>query len=185
MKIERTAEKGIPVRANWFVTPSPQSSTYALSLLSMMCDVMYRERFGTLGFGPAPEPRITSLVPLPRFSAAWTSLSCASSGAVWAAGRISAVRARGAAARLVSRPRRERPDRFHMSATLRLLNRYGAAGRDECRTKSIESGLCPAPVVDRSRRRTRRGPCDPTRREYLPRASGVGCDAVGTSDERI
>src|SRR5262249_53512718 len=50
MKIERTAVNGIPLRANWFVTPSPQSSTYALSLLSMMCDVMYRERFGTLGF---------------------------------------------------------------------------------------------------------------------------------------
>src|SRR5262249_766469 len=128
MKIERTAEKGIPVRANWFVTPSPQSSTYALSLLSMTCDVMYRERFGPLGFGPAPEPRITSLVPLPRFRAAWTSSSCASPGAVWAVGAKSAVNARGAAARLVNRPRRERPDRLQMSATLRLINRYVAAG---------------------------------------------------------
>src|SRR5262249_23979603 len=121
MRIERTAVNGIPVRANWFVTPSPQSSTYALPLLSMTCDVMCRVRFGTLGFGPAPEPRITSLVPLPRFRAAWISLSCASSAAVWAAGEIPAVNARGAAARLVNRPRRERLDRFQMSATLRLL----------------------------------------------------------------
>src|SRR5215471_11294229 len=118
MKIERTAVNGIPARANWFVTPSPQSNTYALSLLSMTCDVMYRERFGTLGFGPAPEPRITSLVRVPRFRAAWTSLSCASSGAVWAAGERPVAKTRGAAARLVNRPRRERPDRFEMSTTL-------------------------------------------------------------------
>src|SRR5579872_4655422 len=130
MKIERTAVNGIPVRANWFVTPSPQSSTYARSLLSMMCDVMYRDRFGTVGFGPAPDPRITSLVPVPRFSAARTSLSCASSGGVWVAGAILAVSARGAPTRLANRPRRETPDRFPLSATARLLNRDVVAGRE-------------------------------------------------------
>src|SRR5262245_6933819 len=111
MKIERTAANGIPVRANWFVTPRPQSTTYALSLLSMTCDVMYRLRLGPLGFGPAPEPRITSLVPSPRFRAAWTSLRLASSRAVWSAGEIGA-NARGAAARLAIRSRRERAGRF-------------------------------------------------------------------------
>lgn len=35
MKIERTAVNGMPVMANWFVTPSPQSSTYAVELFTI------------------------------------------------------------------------------------------------------------------------------------------------------
>src|SRR5215468_10683963 len=107
MKIERTVVNDKPVRANWFVTPSPQSSTYAEALLTITCDVLCRVRPGTIGDGPPPEPRMTSLVPVAFFKAAWTSCTAAPSGFVWAAREPAATNNVGIVARPASRLRRE------------------------------------------------------------------------------
>src|SRR5215475_4339174 len=115
MNIDLSALKGMPVRAYWLVTPMPQSSTYAVSLLSITCEVISRERPGT---GPAAVPSSTSLVPLVSFSAACGRCGfqrgppvCAMLGAVVATSA-------GAAARPASTLRREKPDVPDVSVTL-------------------------------------------------------------------
>src|SRR5262249_57292197 len=107
--------RGVPVRPYCWGPPKPQSSTYAVPLLSITCEVIARERPGT---GPAAVPSSTSLVPLASFSAACVCCGsqrgppvCAIPGAVVATSA-------GAAARPASTLRRERPDVSDVSVTL-------------------------------------------------------------------
>jgi len=121
MKIERTAVNGMPVRASWFVTPSPQSSTYAEALLTITCEVMCLVRPGMVGFGPAPVPRMTSFVPLAFFRADWASSTAAPPAAVWVAREPAPTKSVGIVARPARRFRRERRDRLDVSVTVSLL----------------------------------------------------------------
>src|SRR5579871_3421376 len=116
MKTEWTAPKAMPVRANWLVTPSPQSSTQAAPLLSITCEVMRRIRPREVGAGPAPVPSSTSFVPLASLSCARTcsagprpANSCAATG-------IAAART-GDAANPPTKPRRVTPAEPDVSLT--------------------------------------------------------------------
>src|SRR5215472_17799751 len=122
MKIERTVVKEMPVRANWFVTPSPQSTTYAEALLTITCAVLCRVRPGIVGAGPPPLPRITSLVPLASFRAAWTFCAVESSRAVWETRELAATNNAGIVAKPASSPRRETLDSLDGSVTVSLLS---------------------------------------------------------------
>ena len=82
-------------------------------LIELACEatqlkgVICRVRPGTLGCGPAPVPRMTSLVPLAFFSAVWASLAGASQPLVATAFDRVAVNRAGIVARLANRLRRE------------------------------------------------------------------------------
>jgi len=83
---------------------------------------MCRVRPGTVGFGPAPVPRMTSLVPLAFFRAAWTSCAAEPSGAVWEARKPAAASSVGIVARPASRLRRETQDGLDALVTVSPLS---------------------------------------------------------------
>src|SRR5215471_5362549 len=89
---------------------------------------MCRVRPGTIGFGPPPVPRRTSLVPLAFFRAAWTSLTAASQPAVWAARDRVANNRLGIVARPANKLLRER--REHSDAYVTVTPFCGPARAD-------------------------------------------------------
>src|SRR5215467_14077977 len=119
MKIVRIAVNGRPVRANWFVTPSPQSSTYAAALLTITCEVMCRVRPGTVGPGPPPVPSMTSFVSLAFFRAVWTSLTVVPPATVWAARELAPTNIVDIVAKSTSRLRRD--TREFSGASIKVL----------------------------------------------------------------
>src|SRR5215472_8962011 len=88
----------------------------------MLC----RVRPGIVGAGPPPLPRMTSLVPLASFRAAWTSCAAEPSGAVSEAPEPAATNnSVGIVAKLASRLRRETGERLDASVTVSLLSEMG------------------------------------------------------------